>query len=138
MGDLCRPLIPKPPEGGEPEEGGDEENEMESRRDVRDPSGVPTQITEWKRQWQAWAVDVFGGAKPTAPTPDLKTLHAKIGQLRLKNDFLAWALTKARLRSASAGTRRSNGTASGGWHCRMTGKKCVHLLDHARKRAGIS
>ena len=87
MGDLCRPLIPKPREGGEPEEGGDEENEMESRRDVRDPSGVPTQITEWKRQWQAWAVDVFGGAKPTAPTPDLKTLHAKIGQLGLKNDF---------------------------------------------------
>jgi hypothetical protein len=48
----------------------------------------------------ARAADVFGGAKPTADTPDLKTLHAKIGQLALENDCLAGALTKAGLRSA--------------------------------------
>jgi hypothetical protein len=36
----------------------------------------------------ARAADVFGGTKPTADTPDLKTLHAKIGQLALENDFL--------------------------------------------------
>jgi len=48
----------------------------------------------------ARAADVFGGATPPAETPDLKTLHAKIGQLALENDFLAGALTKAGLRSA--------------------------------------
>ncbi|MBX3350870.1 MAG: hypothetical protein KF747_19280 [Nitrospira sp.] len=46
----------------------------------------PTQITEWKQQLLARAVDVFGGPKPPSDTPDLKTLHAKIGQLTLKND----------------------------------------------------
>ena len=60
----------------------------------------PTQITEWKQQLLARAADVFGGSKPTAETPDLKTLHAKIGQLALENDFLEGTLTKAGLRSA--------------------------------------
>ena len=61
----------------------------------------PTQITEWKPQWLARAADVFGGTTPTADTPDLTTLHATIGQLALENDFLAGALTKAGLRSAT-------------------------------------
>lgn len=60
----------------------------------------PTQITEGKQPLLARAADVFGGTKPTADTPDLKTLHAKIGQLALENDCLAGALTKAGLRSA--------------------------------------
>ena len=60
----------------------------------------PTQITEWKQQLLARAADVFGGPNPTADTPDLKTLHAKIGQLALENDFLEGALTKAGLLSA--------------------------------------
>jgi hypothetical protein len=60
----------------------------------------PTQITEWKPQLLARAADVFGGTKPTTDTPDLKTLHAKIGHLALENDFVAGALTKAGLRSA--------------------------------------
>ena len=60
----------------------------------------PTQIIEWKQQLLARAAEVFGGAHPPAETPDLKTLHAKIGQLALKNDFLVGALTKAGLRSA--------------------------------------
>ena len=60
----------------------------------------PTQITEWKQQLLARAVDVIGGAKPTDDTPDLKTLHAKIGQLALENDFLEGALLKAGLLSA--------------------------------------
>ena len=54
-----------------------------------------TQITEWKQQLLARAADVFGGMKPSTDTPDLKTLHAKIGQLTLENDFLEGALTKA-------------------------------------------
>ena len=60
----------------------------------------PTQITEWKQQLLARAADVFGGTTPTTDTPDLKTLHAKVGQLALEHDFLAGALTKAGLRSA--------------------------------------
>ena len=46
----------------------------------------PTPITEWKQQLLARAADVFGGTKPTADTPDLKTLHAKSGQLALEHD----------------------------------------------------
>ena len=60
----------------------------------------PTQITEWKQQLLARAADVFGGTKPASEAPDLKTLHAKIGQLTLENDFLEGALTKAGLLSA--------------------------------------
>jgi len=43
----------------------------------------------------ASAVDVFDGEKPPSEAPDLKTLHAKIGQLALENDFLEDALIKA-------------------------------------------
>ena len=60
----------------------------------------PMQITEWNQQLLARTADVFGGTKPPPDTLDLKTLHAKIGQLALENDFLAGALTKAGLRSA--------------------------------------
>ena len=61
----------------------------------------PTQVTEWKQQLLTRAADVFGGTKPTSDTPDLKTLHAKIGQLALESDFLAGALIKAGLLSAT-------------------------------------
>ena len=61
----------------------------------------PTQITEWKQQLLARAADVFGGTKPPAEAPDLKTLHAKIGQLTLENEFLEGALTKAGWLSAT-------------------------------------
>jgi transposase-like protein len=60
----------------------------------------PTQITDWKQQLLARAADIFGGSHPPSDTPDLKTLHAKIGQLTLENDFLEGALTKAGLLSA--------------------------------------
>ena len=59
----------------------------------------PNQITDWKRQLTERASEVFGGTKPK-PGPDLKELHAKIGQLTLENDFLESALTKAGLLSA--------------------------------------
>ena len=60
------------------------------------------QVTEWKRQLLERAGDVFGGggADKGDAVPDLKTLHAKIGQLTLENDFLESALTKAGLLSA--------------------------------------
>jgi len=60
----------------------------------------PTQITEWKQQLLARAADVFGGTAHKPDAPDLKILHAKIGQLALENDFLEEALTKAGLLSA--------------------------------------
>ena len=60
----------------------------------------PHQISEWKQQLQESAVDVFGGTAKNKPAePDLKVLHAKIGQLTLENDFLESALTKAGLLS---------------------------------------
>ena len=43
---------------------------------------------------------LFGGAKAKSPEPDIKAMHAKIGQLSLENDFLESALTKAGLLSA--------------------------------------
>jgi transposase len=61
----------------------------------------PTQVTEWKPQLLTRAADVFGGTNPTSDTPDLKTLHAKIGQLALEHDFLEHALIKAGLLSAT-------------------------------------
>ena len=61
----------------------------------------PTQITEWKQQLLARAADVFGGSKAISDMPDLKVLHAKIGQLALENDFLEGALIKAGLLSAT-------------------------------------
>ena len=60
----------------------------------------PTQITEWKQQLLVRAADVFGGTTPKPDAPDLKVLHAKIGQLALENDFLEGALSKAGLLSA--------------------------------------
>ena len=61
----------------------------------------PNQVTDWKSQLQDRAVRVFGEPNgPLAPELDLKTLHAKIGELTLENDFLEHALTKAGLLSA--------------------------------------
>ncbi|WP_404990141.1 transposase [Caballeronia sp. LZ065] len=62
----------------------------------------PDQITEWRRQLQERAADVSGAAHAASnePAVDVKILHAKIGQLSLRNDFLSGALTKAGLLSA--------------------------------------
>lgn len=61
----------------------------------------PTQINEWKPQLLARAADVFDGTKSPSDIPDLKSLHAKIGQLALEKDFLEGALIKAGLLSAT-------------------------------------
>ena len=61
----------------------------------------PNQITQWKSQMLENAADLFeGGKKSKEPEVDVKTLHAKIGQLTLENDFLDSALTKGGMRSA--------------------------------------
>ena len=60
------------------------------------------QITAWKAQLLEGAAGVFGSGKVDAAAPaiDLKSLHAKIAELALENDFLEGALTKAGLLSA--------------------------------------
>jgi transposase-like protein len=63
----------------------------------------PNQVTAWKAQLESAAANVFGpgGGHATAqPAIDVKSLHAKIGELTLENDFLEGALTKAGLLSA--------------------------------------
>jgi transposase-like protein len=63
----------------------------------------PNQITQWKLQLQEGAAGVFGsgaGAAANTPPIDVKSLHAKIGELTLENDFLEVALGKAGLLSA--------------------------------------
>src|SRR5215207_4261606 len=61
----------------------------------------PNQITDWKSRLLKGAAGVFGpeGARQ-APAVDVKTLHAKIGELTLENDFLEGALSKAGMLSA--------------------------------------
>jgi transposase len=54
----------------------------------------PNQITQWKAQLLDGAVGVFGAEKAATPPVDVKTLHAKIGELTLANDFLEHALAK--------------------------------------------
>jgi transposase-like protein len=63
----------------------------------------PNQITAWKGHLVEAAPGLFGsggGASDTPPGIDVKTFHAKIGELTLENDFLSGALTKAGLLSA--------------------------------------
>jgi len=52
----------------------------------------PNQITEWKKQLLERAEEVFAGDKREETGPDVKALHAKIGQLAMENDFLSSAL----------------------------------------------
>ncbi|WP_093400981.1 IS3 family transposase [Sphingomonas sp. OK281] len=52
---------------------------------------LPNQITIWRGQLLEGAVGVFGSdghSEPAEPAIDVKTLHAKIGELTLVNDFL--------------------------------------------------
>ncbi len=51
----------------------------------------PNQITEWKKQLLERASEIFDREKKSEG-PDVKELHAKIGQLAMENDFLSIAL----------------------------------------------
>jgi len=60
----------------------------------------PNLITQWKTQLLEHAGLAFDGTKPASEGPDLKALHAKIGQQALEIDFLEAAL--GRIGDASA------------------------------------
>ena len=79
----------------------------------------PTQITDWKRHLLERVADVFGGTTHKPDAPDLKVLHAKIGQLAPENDFLDGALTKAGLLECKAMIDRT--------HARPVGRQCQLL-----------
>ena len=59
----------------------------------------PNRIKQWRDQLLEDATGVFGEAPRSEPEPtiDVKTLHAKIGDLTLENDFLSGAPGKAGL-----------------------------------------
>lgn len=50
------------------------------------------QIAEWKKVLLEKAPDIFDKGKSSRKEPDIKELHAKIGQLAVENDFLSVAL----------------------------------------------
>lgn len=61
----------------------------------------PNQIKQWKDHLLDGAAGVFGDERKedAVHAVDVKSLHAKIGELTLENDFLAGALGKAGLPS---------------------------------------
>lgn len=64
--------------------------ELAQRFDVH-----PHQIGQWREQLLRGADDVFADGRPAEPPVDVKTLHAKIGEVTLENDLLDRALAKA-------------------------------------------
>lgn len=60
----------------------------------------PNQIAERKKQLLEHAPDIFNKCNKTESGPNVKDIHAKIGQLSMENDFLSNAL--GRIGDASA------------------------------------
>ncbi len=58
------------------------------------------QIAEWKKVLLEKAPEIFDKGKSPGKEPDIKELHAKIGQLSMENDFLSVALGRISVPSA--------------------------------------
>ena len=100
--DQANPTDPRPVLQGQGGAGSDQGREDAGRTGAAIRC-APNQITAWKAHLVEAASGLFGSAGAacdTAPAIDVKTLHAKIGELTLENDFLSGALTKAGLLSA--------------------------------------
>src|SRR4030081_526010 len=62
----------------------------------------PNQVSQWKDELLQRAAEVFATAGDNrGPAPDLKALHAKIGQQALEIDFLAGAFGRGNDASAN-------------------------------------
>ena len=61
--------------------------ELAKRFDIQ-----PNSIVQWKTHLPERGAEAFGGESPMQSGPDVRDLHAKIGQLALENDFLERAL----------------------------------------------
>lgn len=48
----------------------------------------PNRITDWKTSLMEMSAHVFADNTARAAKPEIKMLHAKMGQLTLENDFL--------------------------------------------------
>src|SRR5438874_9042860 len=95
----------------------------------------PNQITTWKAQLEGGAADVFGPSNGAVqPAVDVKSLHAKIGELTLENDFLEGALTKAGLLSAKRGSTVSMACRSPSKRRFCTSAVAVSITCHVRCR----
>ena len=71
----------------------------------------PNQIKQWRDQLLEGATGVFGQATNPDPDPviDVKTLHAKIGEVPDENDFLSGALGPRRVCWRAQENDRSDG-----------------------------
>jgi transposase-like protein len=47
----------------------------------------PNQVAHWKGQLSEHSSEAFGGTQAKEPQVDVKTRHARIGQLTLENHF---------------------------------------------------
>jgi transposase len=68
----------------------------------------PNQITQWRTQLLEGASGILGVVAPAdaPPAVDVKSLHAKIGELTLENDFLSGALGPRRVCCRAQGDDR--------------------------------
>ena len=111
---------PKPPEGGEPKEHGDEENETQSRGDIQGPGGLgggqrrqdagrigraisacipPRSRNGSSICWRGPRTCLAGPSRRRTRRISRSSMP-RSGQLALENDFLEGALIKAGLLSA--------------------------------------
>ena len=88
----------------------------------------PNQITQWRSQLLEGASGVFGAVATAeaAPVVDVRTLHAKIGELTLENDFLSGALGKAGLLSRRTAAHACMCESGAQGDDPQPGKACVH------------